>query len=241
MLAEDIWEKGRCAVSLCKGFKAIQVKPENVEAAPRKPGKWLGMMVGLVPEKVVVRVLLGRCQQQDIVDRIIGHLKIGIVDMAEVSAVACSSNQGDGTRGKSMHGTLMSEENTWWISKNTLDDDDEDEEEGHHFNEWVQYRMGPVPRRCDFVSMRIPQLPAGPLSVRIFHLEVPSFVRHQKGGIVSGGYHRASEDFITLDTDEMQEFRLVPPIESQFLRVVCTENASNGMFGAIGFFDISFS
>ena len=98
----------------------------------------------------------------------------------------------------------------------------------------MQYSLGPVVRRCEFVSIRIPALPSGPLSVPKLHLEVPDPAD-------PAVYKRATPDLTTLDTDEMQEFAVIPPLETQYVRVVCTENAAGFGFPSIGFFDVAFS
>ena len=101
------------------------------------------------------------------------------------------------------------------------------------FDEYVEYALGPSMRRCSTVAIRIPSLPAGPLSVRSFHLEVPN---------EAGIFERVTHDFVTLDTDEMQRFAVVPPLETTLVRVVCTSNAAQTLgFNCIGFFDIEFA
>lgn len=100
------------------------------------------------------------------------------------------------------------------------------------FEEYVEYSFGGM-RRCSTVSMRIPALPSGPLSARSFHLQVKN---------EDAVFCRVTDDFITIDTDQMQEFAIVPPLEMHCLRVVCTTNAAQAVgLRSIGFFDIAFS
>jgi len=102
------------------------------------------------------------------------------------------------------------------------------------FDEWVEYSLGPrnETRRCSMVGVRIPSLPQGPLSVRSFHLQTPDR---------EGRYHRVTDDYITLDVEQMQRFAVVPPIETARLRVVCTTNAAQIGFRCVGFFDVEFA
>ena len=225
---------GRIAVALCCGFKSITVKPENTHAAPLKVAPWHGLQYGCVPEWVLLRVLLEKAHHHtDILQRIVGYLKIPLVLHKQVTAVSCSSVHGAGPH-QSMHGTLIRDHGSWWISGvgPTKSDFVPRSKIRRQFCEYVQYQLGPTAVRCDTVSMRIPSLPAGPLSVREFHLEVPDSI---------GDYSCVSANFVTLDTDNVQEFAIVPPIESQFVRVVCTRNAGGPGCNNIGFFDIGFS
>ena len=72
--------------------------------------------------------------------------------------------------------------------------------------------------RVEQVTLCIPPLPFGPLSVRDFHLETSPKA--------DGPWERCTADLTTLDTKEPQPFQLHPPIEAAFLRIVCTKNAA---------------
>ena len=88
-------------------------------------------------------------------------------------------------------------------------------------SEWICFDLGPpgMPWRVDRVNMCIPPLPQGPLSARDFHLE-ESLVS------ANGPWTRASRTFTTLDVATEQSWAIAPPIESRFVRVVCTRNAA---------------
>jgi len=106
----------------------------------------------------------------------------------------------------------------------------------------LEFSFGPMARRVTYIGLKIPPLPFGPLSVRDFHLEVPA---------ASGqGWVQASpRPMMTLDTDEMQDFCIHPPLETKSVRLVCTRNAaaacSEGGSGAaadcIGLFQVAFA
>lgn len=228
--ADEGTVEGRVAVSLHSGFKNILVRTQNVEPLLARSTGCREYSIHCVAEKIVVRVLQKYLHQSELVNRVLDFLRVNVVKMKEVKAVACSSNHGNGTS-QSMHGTLMREEGTWWISA-----------PGTALqgvaNEWVEYSLGPAPRRVDRVSLRIPEMPSGPLSVRKFHLEVPNPTGSP------GDYIPVTTTLVTLDTDKMQSFALLPPVEAQSLRIVCTENAAGSQyegFNCIGFLDISFS
>merc|ERR1711908_214287 len=113
----------------------------------------------------------------------------------------------------------MREHGTWWISGLTEEAKSDfvpRSKLSREFREYVEYKLGASAVRCDTVSIRIPSMPSGPLSVREFHVEVPD---------ACGDFTRASTTFVTRDTDDVQEFGIVPPLETQFVRVVCTRNA----------------
>lgn len=99
-----------------------------------------------------------------------------------------------------------------------------------------------------FVQMRIPVPPAGPLAVKMFHLEVPdgSAANHYD---MSSNYHwkRASADFEMLPSKEvmnpLETFRIDPPVESHVIRLVLTRNMMGHMdpgATSVGFWSIRF-
>ena len=87
-------------------------------------------------------------------------------------------------------------------------------------SEWIAFSLGPPgpPRRIDRVNMSIPAMPLGPLSVREFHLE--------ESASADGPWTRASRTLSTLNVGTEQSWAIDPPIESSFVRIVCTRNAS---------------
>ena len=77
-----------------------------------------------------------------------------------------------------------------------------------------------------------PPLPSGPLSVRVFHLEVFTGPHDLVGETWARAFTnpqmwaRASRDFTTRDVGGDQAFAVYPPVEAAFVRVVCTRNAA---------------
>merc|ERR1712166_1670687 len=214
-------QAARLVVSLCQGFKNIRVKAGNTTTAARKPNGWTGLVLGCQPGWYIERCLLQRADSNaDLVERIISFLKIGLVEQSQVTALRCSSSH-QGGEGRSMHGPLIRTHHSWWISSGGRND-------SAGFAEYVEYQLAEQSVRCEFASIRIPKLPEGPLSVRVFHLETRS-------DLFGDAFVRSSPNFTTLDTDHVQEFQIVPPIEAQSVRVVCTENAANGAFESIGY------
>mmetsp|Transcript_300 Transcript_300/g.331 ORF Transcript_300/g.331 Transcript_300/m.331 type:complete len:94 (+) Transcript_300:3-284(+) len=91
----------------------------------------------------------------------------------------------------------------------------------------------------DLLRLVIPPLPQGPLSVRKFHLEVSD-----TSAEMEGPWTVATEELTTLDSQDVQEWSIDPPIESRFVRIVCRENAAavfQPVHTCIGFFTIGFS
>lgn len=146
---------------------------------------------------------------------ILSFLAVLRVDPAEVMATGCSSIDDHNPNACALHHALTPAVDNWWISG-----------PGSMGcgvgGEWVAFRMntGGEVRRIERVDMRIPPLPAGPLSVRNFYLEsAPS---------AEGPWTRASpeQEMTTLDATAVQSWALRPPIEAAYVRVVCTRNAA---------------
>ncbi|KAJ1460436.1 hypothetical protein M885DRAFT_509416 [Pelagophyceae sp. CCMP2097] len=173
----------------------------------------------------------------DLVPRVLAFLIVRTVDPAHVKSCGASSCMG----GFSNHAntTKPETEESWWVSA-----------AGSCPNgvgrEWVAFDLGDA-RRIRFVSVRIPPLPSGPLSVRTFHLETCI----DGGGV--GAWRAASPEFTTLDTGELQEFQVVPAVDARFVRLVCSQNAVAHLLdhrpelrvvvplpNAIGLFEIGF-
>lgn len=96
-----------------------------------------------------------------------------------------------------------------------------------------------APRRVSAVGIKIPTLPAGPLSVRRFHIEYcttfepenrknDNHVKHSEKytRIISKKWvAKPSHRFTTLDRNELQIFALLPPVDAALIRIVCTLSA----------------
>jgi len=175
-----------------------------------------------------------------LIDEVVSYLRINRVDPASVRAVA-TSGVGDSTPNNAISYTLDERRDNWWISPTGSCPNGIGEE-------WVSYDLCPSPAttgggvtavRVDYLRLVIPPLPQGPLSVRTFHLEVSDTT-----GEKEGPWTVATEELVTLDSGEVQEWSIHPPIESRFVRIVCKENAALALgwvSTCIGFFTIGFS
>ena len=168
-----------------------------------------------------------------LIDKVISYLCINRVDSISVRAVATSSVDTHAN----IHNTLDKRIDRWWISKMGSRALTTAEEGG----EWVSYDLCPVDDkrktvvRVNVLRLVIPPLPHGPLSVRKFRLDVSD-----TSGEKEGPWTTAIEELTTLDSGEVQEWSIYPPIESKFVRIVCKENAEGNDI-CIGFFTIGFS
>jgi hypothetical protein len=144
----------------------------------------------------------------------------------DISVTGCSSSRRDFP----LEVVLNDARDEWWISA-------PGSTPGGYGEEYLEFSMGSVPHRVQFVSLCIPPLPHGPLSVRAFHVLAAD---------ASGSWVSVSPEFLTLDRADLQEFALVPPVDTTAIRIVCTRNAAAGgnpIFGTdcIGLFQVSFA
>ena len=154
--------------------------------------------------------------QPELVDLILSFLVVPPVETSCCRAVSCSSRDDHGDRCSIANSLDPCCEN-WWISANRCP--------GGAGAEWVAYALGAegveaggAACRVERVDLRIPSLPSGPLSVRDWHLEsAPS---------ADGPWARASRDLRTLDSEGLQAFKIEPPVEARFVRIVCKRNAA---------------
>jgi len=129
-----------------------------------------------------------------------------ILRVSDVTVTGCSSSRGDFP----ISAVLNDAENEWWISESGTCPDG-------HGREYLEFSFGAELCRVTVLAMKIPPLPYGPLSVRDFHLEVIDPMQS------------TTPTLMTLDSREMQEFVLFPPLECRKLRLVCTRNAAAAM------------
>jgi len=100
-LNSDESKDRRVTCTLMSG-KQIRVSPtyvRKIRPPPRFPR-------GCVHERFVARICKSRLPAEELVERIMGYLKLENVHMGEVRALSCSSNMDDGDADHSMHGTL---------------------------------------------------------------------------------------------------------------------------------------
>lgn len=232
----------RIAVTIAGKDRPFAVKPENIAPLPSRRGAGdKGMMHNALLSESHLRLLLRRLptigELPELVDSVISFLKIAQVDPASVVATRASST---GPMGPShCSNTLKPDHDTWWISAPGSCPQGEG-------REWVEYCLSPTaPVRVDFLTLTIPPMPSGPLSVKVFHLELSN--------VPDGPWERATDDMHTVNSIAQQEWALCPPIEARFVRIVCTLNAAGSLArkldsmpdcqlpDSIGFFCIGFS
>lgn len=165
--------------------------------------------------------------------KIISFLQIAGVRPSHVRAVGSSSCMDDSA--SSVGNTLRDDDSAWWVSSpNSCP--------GGQGAEWCAYDIGDPAKpgvlvRVEQVHLKIPPLPQGPLSVRVFHLEASDggSVGGRDGGRDKGSgglvaaarpsWRRVTPDLTTLDTGEMQRWGLSPAVEARLVRIVCTMTA----------------
>jgi hypothetical protein len=185
----------------------------------------------------------------EVVEHVLSFLEVPRVKMPGVRAVAASSI-GDSTGGCSLENSLDPSPNNWWISGHrsvegglgaewvcfclggaqatASDEEPADVSDRHGGNDDDTQPLastipGPLESfRVERISICIPPLPSGPLSVRELHLEAASQPE--------GPWERCSGTLTTLDTDARQTLQLSPPVEAACVRVVCTKNAARAAF-----------
>lgn len=235
---------------------AIMFKPHNLRRI-KLPESTPLSSIGCLPAKAILRMLGedGWGLPNNVAEQVAGCLRIHCVIPAEIGVTGCSSIRGDFPLGA----CLNTEENEWWISGAGTTP-------GGVGSEYLEFSMGSEPRRVSFVAMKIPPLPHGPLSVRDFHVLAlrPGLLRpparicsdtalaDSDTNLLDSADHwircpSASGILQTLDRRDLQEFALVPPVETTVIRVVCTRNAAadeeSGFLSAdcIGLFQIAFA
>ena len=166
----------------------------------------------------------GRCSlPAELVDAIVGCLEVRPVSRVRVIALAASSIAANA----SIAHALDPSDSNWWISA-------PGSMPGGVGKESITFSLdaGTSPVVIDRITMRIPPLPSGPLSVRVFHLEVFTGPHDLVGETWARAFTnpqmwaRASRDFTSRDVGGDQAFAVYPPVEAAFVRVVCTRNAA---------------
>jgi hypothetical protein len=225
-------DNGRLAVSLHGSiwpeasdkedqYPDLVLRPANLRHIVRETHPKALSVRGTVSPETVVILLGGRGWglPDNVLKHISEQLRIERLHKDDVSVSGCSSCWDIEMAPK---GVVPDEDRSeWWISE-------AGSMPNGYGSEYLEFTFGPVPRRVEFVSIRIPPLPMGPWSVREFHLLALDF---------SGSWVVVSPRLETLDRGDLQEFALVPPVETTSVRVVCTSNAAAGAVGPLGFAD----
>lgn len=129
---------------------------------------------------------------------------------------------------------------TWWISSS-------DNIRGVLGEEYLEFSFGPTVRRVNYIGIRIPPLPQGPLSVREFHIMALSELvdPNSADALLPESWRLCSQKpLITLDQADLQEFCMHPPIDAKMVRLVCTKNAAHDtvgpLYNCVGLFSVFF-
>ena len=177
----------------------------------------------------------------ELATRVLSFLVVEPVKRSQVRPVCCSTHD----RIHPLFESLTDRETTWWLA-----------EQGSmpkgRGRQYVQYSLSPTLCRLKRVSMKIPPLPQGPLSVREFYLETFRMER---------GWFRISPNYLVKSQEGWQGFDLPDGgLDVDEVRVVCVSNQmaeyledldvttlqNHGLaadiqrFASVGFFSIRF-
>ena len=224
---------GRVPVHVQGAPKPLSVRVQNIVPIRSEPGEAV-LSFRNASEQIIRALLLNIPALGDtevLVDVIVDQLRIARVDSSSVEAISASSTDDSQPDVCHRNNALRPDEDNWWISAAGTCP-------GGVGREHVTFRCGATsaPVRVDRVALKIPPLPMGPLSVREFHLE--------SANSPEGPWTRATPDLQTLDSRALQEWALHPPLESRYVRIVCTKNATANrtrIAGCVGFFYIKFT
>jgi len=199
-----LWQDSKVESESSKAI--LGIKKENLRLVPRPAPGTLLPVLDSINQRTVSRLMgeSGWGLPENVVAAIATWLELRSVQPSDITVTSCSSGRGD----YPISAVLNDRDDQWWISDSGSCPDG-------HGREYLEFSFGPEPRRVTCVAVKIPPLPYGPLSVRDFHLEVPKLSE----------WEEVSQPLMTLDSPEMQEFVLCPPLECQKLRLVCTRNA----------------
>lgn len=245
-----------------KTHQSLAVQCDNLRRLPVRPSARPARVcsLGCVLPAMATALLdqRGRGFSDDLARRIVDFLCLQRVSPQDIQVSGCSSNRGDFP----LADALSEDDRRWWISASGS-------MPGGIGREFLEFHFGDLPRRVEYVGVKIPALPHGPLSVRVFHLLalLPWRSRSDPTAWQPVGTHLAkakdfvSEDvhmhgsdedeidghqFVTLDLADLQEFALDPPLETTAVRLVCTRNAAAGcssscLIDCVGLFRVRFS
>eukprot|EP00933_Yihiella_yeosuensis_P030038 TRINITY_DN23710_c0_g1_i1.p1 TRINITY_DN23710_c0_g1~~TRINITY_DN23710_c0_g1_i1.p1 ORF type:complete len:381 (-),score=80.65 TRINITY_DN23710_c0_g1_i1:315-1457(-) len=180
-----------------------------------------------------------------VAQQVLGQLYVPEVSPEELKVSGCSSDRGD----YPLDVVLNDDESEWWISEGGSCP-------GGIGEEYLEFTLGPALRRVSYVALKIPPLPYGPLSVREFHVLALNPTLSKKDDTMEEDEEMTDSTekktdawklvspnpLTTLDRPDLQEFALVPPVETTKVRLVFTRAAAAGGFrGAdcIGLFQVA--
>mmetsp|Transcript_110684 Transcript_110684/g.220011 ORF Transcript_110684/g.220011 Transcript_110684/m.220011 type:complete len:324 (+) Transcript_110684:39-1010(+) len=196
-------------------YAPMAIKPENLRRVRLpSPTRRCRAIWGSVAPDIVLRLFgdSGFGFPAHVAEIIADHFRIWPVDASKISVSGASSSHGDFP----LSSVLNDADDEWWISGSGS-------MPGGIGNEYLEFSLGSRPCQVSVVAMKIPPWPHGPLSVRHFHLLA---LRSDKPRSHPDAWVVASPSPMeTLDRADLQEFALVPPLETTAIRLVCTLNA----------------
>lgn len=196
-------------------YAPMAFKPENLRRVRLpSPTRRCRAIWGSVAPDVLSRLFgeSGFGLPANVAELIADHLRIWPVDFSKISVSGASSSHDDFP----LSSVLNDLDDEWWISSTGS-------MPGGSGSEYLEFSLGSRPRQVSVIAMKIPPWPHGPLSVRQFHLLA---LRGDKPTSHPDAWVLASpRPMETLDRATLQEFALVPPLETTAVRLVCTLNA----------------
>ena len=180
------------------------------------------------------------CLPAELCERIAEYFEIQFVDMEHVVATGCSSQQlnADGKPLIPLSACLTEDENTFWISGEGLD----------VRSQYVEFSVtGPGSTVCRLraVSIKIPPLPHGPLSVRDFIVQAGD-----ETTATDDDWESLTPVLTAANRTGWQRF-VLESVDVRYVRILCLTNQL-GAFGAsigdaalrrnekVGFYSIKF-
>ena len=159
----------------------------------------------------------------------IGHyFVVNPVQHHQVTAVKASS-----TVGRFPLGVVLEDNDaTWWISANGSMPQGKGAE-------YMEFQLSPVVRRLSAVSIKIPPLPVGPLSVRTFHIAIPDtstgisqlpMTSTTTTTTTSTAWIYATPELTVENKTGYQRFEC-SGIDAKSIRIVCTMNQISRFLG----------
>jgi hypothetical protein len=152
----------------------------------------------------------------ELAKQVLQFLVIQRIDPDLVETVSCSSHD-------KMHplaACLSDDETSWWMSGR------QSMPTGRGC-EYIQLSVGPVMRRLAAVSIKIPPLPQGPLSVREFRIEAPTVTTRERTTTVpvtTVEWKAVSPVFTVDNRTGFQRFVMSDPVDVTTVRLVCLSN-----------------
>lgn len=180
----------------------------------------------------------------ELIKRILSYLTVKRVNHDQVKAIGCSSTEG----AFPLEATLDGRNDTWWLSE-------QGSMPGGRGSEWVEYQLvedssAKIPVRLASISITIPSLPSGPLSIRDFSLYGPQIGTNGK----ETWQPISPQMELDGDIDDWQQFVLGDEgkgLDVTKIRLVCFSNQISAsipegsfslppVYGIVGFFSIRF-